>query len=53
MGGHWRTVHVLSDIRGRAALFKTLSKNNDVTRSDFVYLDSGTSIAQAVGLLLQ
>ncbi len=53
MGGHWRTVHVLSDIRGRAALFKTLARNSEVTRSEFVYLDSGTSIAQAVELLLQ
>jgi hypothetical protein len=53
LDGHWRTVHVLSDIRGRAAVFKTLSRNSDVTRSDFVYLDAGTSIAQAVELLLQ
>jgi hypothetical protein len=49
--GHWRTVHVVTDIRGRAALFKSVAKNSDITRSEFHYLDSGTTIAQAVALL--
>jgi hypothetical protein len=50
-GGHWRTVHVLTDIRGKAALFKSVSRSSEVTRSEFVYLDPGTTLAQAVTLL--
>ena len=49
--GHWRTVHVVTDIRGKAALFKSVAKNSDITRSEFRYLDPGTTIAQAVELL--
>lgn len=53
VNGHWRTVHVLTDIRGKAALFKNVSKNSEITRSEFRYLDSGITIAQAVALLEQ
>jgi hypothetical protein len=53
MGGHWRTVHVVTDIRGKAALFKTVAKNSEVRRSEFVYLDSGITVEQAVALLLK
>jgi hypothetical protein len=49
--GHWRTVHVLSDIRGKAALFKSVSRNSEVSRADFVYQDNGITLAQAVALL--
>ena len=49
--GHWRTVHVLTDIRGKAALFKTVAKNSDVTRSDFHYLPGNTSPVEAVALV--
>jgi len=49
--GHWRTVHVVTDVRGKAVLFKTVSKNSEVTRSEFVYLKPGITIAQAVGLV--
>jgi hypothetical protein len=49
--GHWRTVHVVTDIRGKAVLFKSVSKNCDVTRSDFHFLNPGTTVAQAVGML--
>jgi len=49
--GHWRTVHVATDVRGKAVLFKTVSKNSEVTRSEFVYLKPGITIAQAVGLV--
>jgi hypothetical protein len=44
-------VHVLTDIRGKAALFKSVSRSSEVTRSEFVYLDPGTTLAQAVTLL--
>jgi hypothetical protein len=50
---HWRTVHVVTDIRGKAALFKSVAKNSEVTRSEFRYLDAGTTIPQAVTLLEQ
>ena len=32
--GAWRTLRVVSDVRGKAVLFKSLSKNTDVVRSD-------------------
>jgi hypothetical protein len=50
--GHWRTVHVITDIRGKAALFKTVSRNGDLTRSDFHYLDHSVTVPEAVTLLL-
>lgn len=49
--GRWRTVRVMTDIRGRALLFKTISRSTDLKRSDFHYLDPGTTIPQAVALL--
>jgi hypothetical protein len=50
-GGHWRTVHVLTDIRGKAALFKSVSKDSEISRSEFVYLQPGVGLDQAVTLL--
>lgn len=50
-GGHWRTVHVLTDIKGKAALFKSVSKDSEISRSDFVYLQPGVGLDQAVALL--
>ncbi len=49
-GGHWRTVHVLTAMQGKAILFKSVSRESDITRSEFHYLDSGITIAQAVAL---
>jgi hypothetical protein len=51
--GHWRTVHVATDIRGKAALFKSVSRNSDLTRSEFHYLDPDITLAQAVALVEQ
>jgi len=51
--GHWRTVHVMTDIRGKAALFKSVSRSSDLTRSDFHYLDPDITLAQAVALVEQ
>jgi hypothetical protein len=50
-GGHWRTVHVVTDIRGKAVLFKSVAKNSEITRSEFRYLDTGTTLEQAVALV--
>ena len=49
-GGQWRTVRVVSDIRGKAALFKTIAKNQDVTRSLFQRLDAAPNLQQAVAM---
>jgi hypothetical protein len=50
--GHWRTVHVITDIRGKAALFKSVSRSSDLTRSEFHYLDRNITVSEAVDLLL-
>jgi len=49
--GQWRTIHVISDIRGKAALFKSISKNQDVARSEFKRVENTLTVAQAVELL--
>ena len=52
-GGHWRTLDVKTDIKGKAVLFKSVSKNQEVTRSEFKYLQPGITLAQAVALVEQ
>jgi len=49
--GQWRTVRVISDIRGKAALFKTISKNADVARTEFKRVPNDLTVAQAVEML--
>jgi len=49
--GHWRTVHIVTDIRGKAILFKSVGKDSDLTRSDFHYLEPDITLAQAVELV--
>jgi hypothetical protein len=49
-GGHWRTLHMLTAINGKAALFKAVGKDSEVTRSEFRYLEPGLTVAQAVAL---
>jgi len=51
--GHWRTVHVSTDIRGKAALFKSVSRSSDLTRSEFHYMDRDLSVPEAVEMLLR
>lgn len=46
--GQWRTVKVVSDFRGKAAVFKTIATNADVSRSEFVRVDNNLTVAQAV-----
>ncbi|MGA7155794.1 MAG: hypothetical protein WBY53_03040 [Acidobacteriaceae bacterium] len=50
-GGHWRTLDVKTDIKGKAVLFKSVSKSEYVARSEFRYLQPGITIAQAVALV--
>jgi len=49
--GEWRTVHVVSDIRGKAAMIKSISKNQDVVRTDFKRVEDDLTVAQAVALV--
>jgi len=49
--GHWRTVRVVVDIRGKAALFKSVGRSSDTARSEFHYLDPNITVAQAVELV--
>jgi hypothetical protein len=51
--GQWRTTRVISDVRGKAALFKSIARNQDVTRSEFHRLDAPPNLAQAVALAEQ
>jgi hypothetical protein len=50
--GQWRTVRVISDIRGKAVLFKTISKNEDVARTEFKRVPNNLTVAQAVEMLV-
>jgi hypothetical protein len=49
--GQWRTIRVISDIRGKAVLFKTISKNEDVARTEFKRVPNNLTVAQAVEML--
>jgi hypothetical protein len=51
LDGHWRTTHVVTDIRGKAILFKSVAKQSVLTRSDFHYLDPNITLEQAVALV--
>jgi hypothetical protein len=51
VAGHWRTVHVETDVRGKAALFKSVARKSYVTRSEFVYLDPKITVPEAVALV--
>jgi hypothetical protein len=46
--GHWRTVHVVSDIRATAVLFKSIVRNQEVTRTDLHALNVSPDVVQAV-----
>jgi len=48
--GHWRTLHVVTNIQAKAALFKSVGRNTEVMRSEFHYLQPGMTVAQAVAL---
>ena len=48
--GNWRAVHTVTDIRGKAIMFKTISRSTDFTRSEFHKVDPNITVAQAVAL---
>ena len=49
--GQWRTVRTVSDIRGKAALFKSLSRSQDLKREEFRRVPDGLTVAQAVSMV--
>ena len=51
--GHWRTLHVATDIRGKAVLFKSVAHNSEITRSELHYLPDSITLAQAIALVEQ
>jgi hypothetical protein len=48
--GQWRTIRALNDIHGKAVLFKTLTRNQEVMRNDFRRVPMDLNLAQAVAL---
>lgn len=48
--GTWRAVHVATDFKGKAILFKTIARSTNFTRSEFQRLDPNMTLAQAVDL---
>ena len=46
--GVWKTYSIKIDINGRIILFKTITEQQDETRSDFKPMAAGTSIEQAL-----
>jgi hypothetical protein len=51
--GRWHTLHVATEVRGKAALFKTVDYNLDLRRRDFKVLDQNITVPQAAALLLR
>ena len=51
--GQWRTIRVISDIHGKAVLFKSITKNQDVARTGFKRVDNNLTVAQAVAIALK
>jgi hypothetical protein len=49
--GDWRTVRAVSDVRGKAVLFKSISRNQDVVRSGFKRVENNLTVAQAVAMV--
>ncbi|MES2394190.1 MAG: hypothetical protein V4555_21335 [Acidobacteriota bacterium] len=47
--GHWRTVHVVSDIRAKAVI-KSIVRNQEVTRSALHALNVAPNVVQAVAM---
>lgn len=49
--GQWRTVRVVSDVRAKAILLKSISRNQNVERKDFERVPDNLTVAQAVVLV--
>jgi len=51
--GRWHTMHVATQVRAKAVLFKTVDLNVDVYRSDFKLLDHELTVPEACQRLLR
>lgn len=49
--GQWRTTRVVSDVRAKALLLKSISRNQNVERKDFERVPDNLTVAQAVALV--
>ena len=51
--GRWHTLHVATQVHGKAVLFKRIDYNLDLKRADFQVLDQNITVPQAAALLLR
>jgi hypothetical protein len=51
--GRWHTMHVATQVRAKAILFKTIDLNVDLNRSNFRLLDHDVSVPEAAAMLLR
>jgi hypothetical protein len=51
--GRWHTLHVATEVRAKAVMFKTVDLNLDLTRSEFQPLDHELTVPEAAALLLR
>jgi hypothetical protein len=51
--GRWHTMHVATQVRAKAVLFKTIDLNMDLSRSNFVPLDHDVTVPEAAAMLLK
>jgi hypothetical protein len=50
--GHWHTMHVATQVRAKAVLFKTVDLNIELERSDFHLLAQEQTVPEAAAMLL-
>ena len=50
--GRWHTLHVATQVHGKAVLFKRIDYNLDLKRAEFTVLDQNITVPQAAALLL-
>lgn len=51
--GHWHTMHVATQVRAKAVVFKSVDLNIELTRSEFHELPHELSVPEAAALLLR
>jgi hypothetical protein len=51
--GHWHTLHVATQVRAKAVIFRSVDLNIELTRSDFQLLDHELTVPEAAALLLR
>lgn len=50
VAGQWRTMRLVSDVRAKAVLLKSISRNQNVERRDFEHVPDNLTVPQAVAL---